>query len=633
MREFFAFLCLLVGTVTAKALAVPSPALDASPGATLSAGSAGYVLASHQDPLYKSEKISRDPQRGFSSRSEDCRSERTCSFADRTYRSVDGSCNNLGRTSLGMAGLPYRRLVPPQHSLVDCGKASFLPNPRRVSRHVIRRGEFDRHAKLSLMTMVWGQLVDHDMEITPVRETPSGDFLDCCETRNLNSPDCCPIQAPSDDNFYGRQGRPSCLPFLRSKLTRPNSRQCNTRPDVENSNTPFIDSSFVYGSDTERVKMLRTFKDGLLRTSVDKRSRVFPPITVNDEVKMEFGDTRGDVHPGFTLLTTVFLRNHNRLARQLRRRHSEWDDEKIYQEARKINSALVQHVTYTQFMDGLLGKPNNVRVSHRRDEHEDFYNPGQDPTISMAFSTAGYRLHTYVPGAFVLRDKHYQILKSLRLRDVFHNPLHLLANNTYDDLARGLCAQPLHEFNNVYSPEMTEWLFPEDVKKWGLDIVSLNVQRGRDHQIPGYPSYRQYCGLGASSDWVDMTDFIPADLVHRLLRSYRRPEDVDLYIGGNLEVPVVGSILGPTMHCLVREQFQRLRDGDRFFYTNSGQFTREQLSTIKSQTLSRILCDNADDPSEMSLPKNMFELPDLVQNRRFSCADENNLPSLDIRAW
>ena len=144
---------------------------------------------------------------------------------------------------------------------------------------------------------------------------------------------------------------------------------------------------------------------------------------------------------------------------------------------------------------------------------------------------------------------------------------------------------------------------------------------------------RQYCGLGATTSWMDLTDFIPADLVHKLLQSYRRPEDVDLYIAGNLEVPVIGSVIGPTMHCLIREQFERPRDGDRFFYTNRGQFTRAQLRAIKSVSLARLICDNSDDPASMTLPRNMFEMPNIGGNRRFSCSDHGNLPPIELSAW
>ena len=53
---------------------------------------------------------------------------------------------------------------------------------------------------------------------------------------------------------------------------------------------------------------------------------------------------------------------------------------------------------------------------------------------------------------------------------------------------------------------------------------------------------------------------------------------------------------------------QDLRDGDRFFYTNPGQFTRVQLATIKEMTLSSVLCAIADRPHELWLPPNSFKV-------------------------
>lgn len=122
-------------------------------------------------------------------------------------------------------------------------------------------------------------------------------------------------------------------------------------------------------------------------------------------------------------------------------------------------------------------------------------------------------------------------------------------------------------------------------------------------------------------------------MVHRLVHVYQKPEDVDLYIGGNMEAPVVGSILGPTFHCLVREQFEKLRDGDRFFYTNRGQFSREQLKTIDEQTLARVMCDNANEPHKMVLPQRVFQLAHAIKNPLFSCSDFENHPPLRMEAF
>ena len=42
-----------------------------------------------------------------------------------------------------------------------------------------------------------------------------------------------------------------------------------------------------------------------------------------------------------------------------------------------------------------------------------------------------------------------------------------------------------------------------------------------------------------------------------------------MYIGGVAEKNVRGGVVGPTFACLIGEQFNRLKKGDRFFYTHT----------------------------------------------------------------
>ena len=67
-----------------------------------------------------------------------------------------------------------------------------------------------------------------------------------------------------------------------------------------------------------------------------------------------------------------------------------------------------------------------------------------------------------------------------------------------------------------------------------LDIVSLNIQRGRDHQIQGYPFYKNQCKLGNTEKWSDLEDLIPKETVHELQHAYKNPGDIDFYVGGTL---------------------------------------------------------------------------------------------------
>jgi len=151
--------------------------------------------------------------------------------------------------------------------------------------------------------------------------------------------------------------------------------------------------------------------------------------------------------------------------------------------------AIIQHINFGQFMDALLGAPNNVAITNETERTS--YDPRVNGGISMGFGTAGFRLHTYISGFFSVRDPHYRQLGALRLRDVFHNPKLTWEDGMIDSLLRGMASQPLGKFDVTFTKEMTEWLFPEDEDSdFGMDIFSLNVQRGRDHQIPSYTAYK-----------------------------------------------------------------------------------------------------------------------------------------------
>ncbi|KAJ8986217.1 hypothetical protein NQ317_009923 [Molorchus minor] len=491
------------------------------------------------------------------------------------YRSYDGTCNNLKHSNTyGTAYKPFRRALLPDYAdgiskprVAKDGKP--LPSARTVSL-MVHRPYYKEDTKFSVMLAVWGQFLDHDITATALAQKSNSDTISCCGSSTVQFPECYPVELDPRDPFM--EYNVSCMEFLRSA---PAPTCCLCPREQMNQVTSYIDGSVVYGVDESLIDNLRDFQNGTLKMYITKDGRTLLPVS-------------NDLKDGCN-------------------REEEKNNEKILFSYRRILSAQMQHITYNEFLPILLGNKLMKRFNLVPQKTGYFlkYNETVNPNIANNFATAAFRFaHSIIPGVMKMLANDTSSPEFVQMHKMLFNPFKLYDPGELDKTLRGAVNTAIESSDSYFSNEIKSHLFEitaEQVKQpklCGLDLVSLNIQRGRDHGLPGYSLWRKHCSLKIPKQFDDLKNEMDGEALKNIKNIYRNVDDVDLYTGALSERPLAESMLGPTLTCLILDQFVRIKYGDRFWYENPHRpqgFAPEQLDEIRKTTLASVICDNADD--------------------------------------
>ena len=470
------------------------------------------------------------------------------------YRSIDGSGNNLTHTDMNAAATDYIRLGP-AHYADGISELSSGPNAREISNIVVAgQGDVADVHGLSAYMYAWGQFIDHDLDLT---KSGSGDIS---------------ISTKANDPIFAG----SSIALTRAAVDPSTGAGTNKPATAINTITGWLDASMVYGSDAAINASLR-LSDGHLKTSAGNN------LPISDGTFLA-GDVRAAENPDLTSLQTLFVREHNFQVDQLRQQHADWSADHIYEQAKAIVTAEIQHITYAEYLPHLLGSGAIVGYAG--------YRSNVNATISEEFAGAAYRFgHSIVSGNLATVAENGAKLATQELKNAFHESSAAFLSTTggADGFLRNLASDVSNTLDVHLIDDLRNFLFSPGQ---GQDLAAINIQRGRDLGLGTLNETRISLGLKPYNDFSQLTD--DQTTAAALSKAYNgNINAVDLWIGGLAETATPGAMIGQTFGVIIAKQFSDLRDGDRYWYQNQG-FDQKTLGQIDHTSLSDIILRNTD---------------------------------------
>ena len=342
------------------------------------------------------------------------------------------------------------------------------------------------------------------------------------------------------------------------------------------------------------------------------------------------GDARVNENIGLVSMHTLWARQHNLVADELNNVNPHWSSDTIFFETRKIIGAMLQKIVYFDYLPTLIKKLPKYKG----------YNKDVDATIRSGFSTAAYRFgHSQVEHSWSFLNNLFKkkVRDDITLQQNFFQT-DTIFEEGIEPILFGMVTNSSEKIDNEFVVDLVEKLFVKPNTTSFDNLIARNIQRGRDHGLPGYIQYKGFCEgknlTGTNDDRFSVfRNTISTTKRAELKKIYQSVHHVDLYVGGMLETPKKKEALGPTFACLLRKQFLSSRDGDRFYFENTdktenpGAFTKKQIKEIKKITLAKVLCDNLEDAQKMR--KNVFlKTGDLER-----CTNNAVFKDLDYTKW
>ncbi|MCZ4279926.1 hypothetical protein O4H49_03995 [Kiloniella laminariae] len=460
----------------------------------------------------------------------------------------------------------------------------------------------------------WASLTDRNFSGRHLRAAP--------ESYNQLLPPDSPYKSLTDHGqITGLFKRTTQIPCPRSSLLFPFFAQWFTdsflRVDGndrrKNTSNHEIDLCQIYGLTEATARILRTKTTGKLRSQFiqgeeypdnlyDDAGGLKPeykglPYVKNgkvDEIRNRFGDgevrkknyfatglERGNSTVGYTAISTLFLREHNRLCDELALRNPDWDDERLFQTARNINIVLLLKIVIEDYINHISPvKPPIFMVDNSFPEEEQWYRTNW---IALEFDLL-YRWHGLIPDKMTFGAQDYQ-------------PKEFMLNNSV------LISHGLGGIIDGGSRQRAGRISLHNTPGFLLGAEYAAIKMGRDYRLRSYNEYRTRFGLEEFDDFDDLTS--NEDLEAELKDLYRDVDNLEFFVGLFAEDPDQDALFGELMTTMVAsDAFTQALTNPLLAREvfDAGTFTKYGMKTIRNtNSLFDLVQRNVNDPAQFKV--------------------------------
>ncbi|NQW01238.1 MAG: hypothetical protein HQ483_16150 [Rhodospirillales bacterium] len=271
------------------------------------------------------------------------------------------------------------------------------------------------------------------------------------------------------------------------------------------------------------------------------------------------GLERGNSSIGYVAISTLFLREHNAICDALNKAHPEWDDERMFQTARMINTVILMKLVVVDYINHIAGS-NTFEFDPMFAEQETWY---RTPWIALEFDLL-YRWHGMIPdtitiGGTTYGDREYR----------FNNAL--------------LETTGIEALINAASGQAAGKIGLGNVPGFMLGAEYRLVKMGRDFRLQPYNAYRRRFGLKPLNSFEELTD--DAELRGKLEKLYGDIDQLEFVVGLFGQKSAPGRLYGDLIYAMVAyDAFTQIYTNPLLSQNvfNERTFTKLGLDRIKS---------------------------------------------------